>query len=108
MVSNNVENIFETLRANSYIQLFKYTSMFAAFVRHKLERQWEMWTPDGVNTMCHQKNQNPEKHLNKNLFYHFNGTFIGDASIKNFMSKILEVYFISLLKPTLSNRINSD
>lgn len=55
-----------------------------------------------------RKNWNPQKHLNKKLFDYLNGTCIYNAWVKNFMSKILDVYFIPLLKPTLSNQINSD
>ena len=51
---------------------------------------------------------NPSKHMNSNITRHFSWSVIFNAPVKKLTRKILEVYFIALLKPTLNDQIESD
>ena len=49
---------------------------------------------------------NPSKHLHNNITHHFNRSVIGNAPVKKLPRKILEVYFIALLKPIFKQTIS--
>ena len=51
---------------------------------------------------------NPSKRLNSNITDHFTWSVISNAPVKKLTRKILEAYFIPLLKPTLNDQIESD
>ena len=51
---------------------------------------------------------NPSKHLNNNITHHFNWSVICNVVVENFTRKILEAYFVALLKPTLNDQNESD
>ena len=76
-------------------------------MKHALDKQWYMWKLDGSNNICHQKNQILWI-SNTNITYSLNWTVICNTSVKKFANKILEVYFIVLLKLTFNKQIESD
>ena len=51
---------------------------------------------------------NPSKHLNSNITHYFSFSVICNAPVKKLTHKILEVYFIVLIKWTLHDQIESD
>ena len=51
---------------------------------------------------------NLSKHLNSNITHHFSCAVICNAPVKKFTCKILEVYFIALLKLTRNDQSESD
>ena len=51
---------------------------------------------------------NPSKHLVRNITHSFNWKIICNAPVKKLARKILEAYFIALLKPSLNDQIESD
>ena len=51
---------------------------------------------------------NPSKHLISNITHYFSWSVICNTPIKKLTCKILEAYFIALLKPTLNDQIESD
>ena len=51
---------------------------------------------------------NPSMHLNSNVTHHFSWSVICKAPVKKFTCKILQEYFIALLKSTLNDQIESD
>ena len=72
---------------------------------------WE--TARNVETRWNKHNMPSEKsnllkHLNSNITHHFSWSVICNAPFKKFISKMLEAYFITLLKPTLNDQIESD
>ena len=54
------------------------------------------------------KKSKPLKHLNSNVTHHFSWPVICNAPVKKFTYKILEAYFVVLLKPTHKGNIESD
>ena len=50
---------------------------------------------------------NLSKHLNTNITHHFSWSVICSAPVKRLTRKILEAYFIALLKLTLNDQIES-
>ena len=49
------------------------------------------------------KKSNRSKNLNSNITHHFSWSVICNAPVKKLTCKILEAYFIALLKPTLND-----
>ena len=50
----------------------------------------------------------PSKQLNGDITHHFSWSSICRTPVKNFKRKILQAFFITLLKPTLNDPIESD
>ena len=53
------------------------------------------------------KKSNPSKHLSRNITHHFSWSVISNVPVKKFTRKVLEAYFIALLKPTLNDQTES-
>ena len=51
---------------------------------------------------------NPSNHLNSNITHLFSWSVICNTPVKKLIRKILETYFIALLKPTLNDQVESD
>ena len=59
-------------------------------------------TRQSEHNVSHDKS-NPPKHLNENTIHIFRWRIIGNAPKRKLACKILEVYFIATMKPTLNN-----
>ena len=51
---------------------------------------------------------NPSKHINSHIDHTFTCSIISNARTKNFKRKIIEGYFIVIMKPTIHDQLDSD
>ena len=58
------------------------------------------------NTASHKSN--PSKHINSHLDHTFTWSIICNAPTKKIKRKIMETYFIAIIKPTLNDQLDSD
>ena len=54
------------------------------------------------------KSSNPAKHISSNIDHVFTWTVIANAPKNKFQRKILEAYYIVLLRPTLNDQLEPD